>query len=62
MERKPHKWMAGAMKHPGALTNAAKENGVSKLEEAEKESRSDNPHVRGRGVLGIRLIQGHGKL
>lgn len=53
--------MAGAIKHPGALTNAAKENGVSKLEEAEKESHSDNPHIRGRGVLGIRLIQGHGK-
>ena len=48
---------AGAIKHPGALTAAAKEHGVSKLQEAEKESHSSNPHIRSRGSLGIRLIK-----
>lgn len=58
-ERKPHvgKWLGKAIKHPGALTAAAKENGVSKLSEAEKESHSGNPHIRGRGLLGVRLIK-----
>lgn len=55
------KWLSGgkdpAIKHPGALTAAASEHGVSKLQEAEKESHSNNPHIRGRGALGIRLIK-----
>lgn len=55
------KWMQGAIKHPGALTNAAKSHGVSKIQEAEKESHSSNPSIRGRGLLGVRLIKGHGK-
>ena len=45
------------IKHPGALTAAAKRNGVSKLQEAEKESHSSNPHIRARGNLGKRFIQ-----
>ena len=67
MENKPRKWLQGtehhpgAIKHPGALTAAAHEHGVSKMEEAEHESHSDNPHTRDRGLLGIRLIKGHGK-
>lgn len=52
------KWIQGAVKHPGALTRAAKQHGVSKLEEAEKESHSKNPHIRGRGLLGKRFIKG----
>lgn len=54
----PHKlWLRGAVKHPGALTEAAHEHGVSKLLEAEKESHSSNPHIRSRGALGIRFIK-----
>lgn len=55
--RKPKHWIQGAVKHPGALTEAAKEHGVSKLQEAEKESHSSNPHIRARGLLGKRFIQ-----
>jgi len=52
------KWIQGAIKHPGALTAAAKKHGVSKLQEAEKESHSSNPKIRGRGNLGKRFIKG----
>ena len=45
------------IKHPGALTAAAKKHGVSKLQEAEKESHSSNPHIRSRGNLGKRFIK-----
>lgn len=63
MEKKPKHWITGdahhegAIKHPGALTAAASAHGVSKLQEAEKESDSTNPHIRGRGLLGVRLIR-----
>lgn len=50
-------WLGGAIKHPGALTAAAKQNGRSKLQEAEVESHSSNPHIRARGALGKRLIE-----
>lgn len=45
------------IKHPGALTAAAKKHGVSKLQEAEKESHSKNKHIRSRGLLGKRFIK-----
>lgn len=45
------------IKHPGALTAAAKQHGVSKLQEAETESHSSNPHIRARGALGKRFIK-----
>lgn len=51
-------WIQGAVKHPGALTRAAKQHGVSKREEAEKESHSSNPKIRGRGLLGLRFMKG----
>ena len=51
------KWIQKAVRHPGALTDAARQHGVSKLQEAEKESHSSNPHVRARGALGIRFIK-----
>ena len=51
------KWIQRAVKHPGALTAAAKKHGVSKLQEAEKESHSSNPHIRARGNLGKRFIK-----
>lgn len=55
------KWMRGAIKHPGKLTAEASESGRSKIQQAEHDAKSSNPHTRGRGVLGIRLIRGHGK-
>jgi hypothetical protein len=45
------------IKHPGALTAAAKKHHVSKLEEAKKESDSSNPHIRARVNLGKRFIE-----
>ena len=51
------KWIQKAVKHPGALTAAAKKAGRSKLQEAEVESHSSNPHIRARGALGKRFIQ-----
>lgn len=57
MADKPKKWIQGAVHHPGALTAAAKAHGKSKLEEAESESHSSNPHIRARGLLGKRFIQ-----
>jgi hypothetical protein len=51
------KWIQKAVKHPGALTAAAKKHGVSKLAEANKESHSGNPHIRARGNLGKRFIK-----
>lgn len=51
------KWIGGAVKHPGALTAAAKENGRSKIQEAEVESHSSDPHIRSRGLLGKRFIK-----
>ena len=51
------KWIQSAVKHPGALTRAAKQAGRSKLQEAEVESHSSNPHIRSRGLLGKRFIK-----
>lgn len=52
------KWISGAIKRPGSLVAAAaKRNGRSKLQEAEVESHSKNPHVRGRGLLGKRFLE-----
>ena len=51
------KWIQKAVKHPGALTEAAKRAGRSKLQEAEAESHSSNPHIRARGNLGKRFIK-----
>jgi hypothetical protein len=51
-------WIGKAVKHPGALTRAAKQHGVSKLQEAEKESHSSNASIRARGNLGKRFIKG----
>ena len=50
-------WIKGAVKHPGSLTRAAQQHGVSKLQEAEKEKQSSNPKIRARGALGERFIK-----
>lgn len=54
----PKNWIKSAVKHPGALTRAAAANGVSKKQEAAKESHSSNPHIRARGILGRRFMGG----
>lgn len=48
---------SSVIRHPGALTEAAKRAGRSKLQEAEHEAKSSNPHIRGRGLLGERFIK-----
>lgn len=53
----PNKWIQKAIHRPGALTAAAKDHGKSKLQEAEAESHSSNPHIRARGLLGERFIK-----
>lgn len=50
-------WIKSAVKHPGALTAAAKRNGISKLQEAKKEARSPNKSMAARGRLGERFIK-----
>jgi len=55
---KKKKWIGPAVKHPGALTAAAKRNGRTTLQEAIVESHSKDPHIRARGVLGKRFITG----
>lgn len=57
-KKKPEHWIQGAVKHPGALSKAAAAHGVSKLQEAEKESHSPDPSIRARGALGKRFIKG----
>lgn len=51
------KWLSGAIKHPGKLTAEASASGRSKIQQAEHDSHSSNPHTRARGALGIRLIK-----
>lgn len=55
--QKSKKWIQGAVKHPGALTAAASQHGVSKLQEAQHESNSPDPHIAARGRLGMRFIK-----
>lgn len=52
-----HKWLQGAIKQPGKLTQEAASSGRSKLQQAEEDSHSANPSKRGRGILGVRLIK-----
>ncbi len=51
-------WIKKAISHPGALSKAAARHGVSKAEEANKEAKSSNPKIRGRGILGKRFMSG----
>lgn len=56
------KWLQSAIKdksHP--VKRAAERKGISTLQEAQGESHSSNPHIRSRGMLGVRLIKGHGR-
>ena len=51
-------WIQNAVKKPGALTEQARRNGVSKREQAERDADSSNPKLRGRGLLGLRFMRG----
>ena len=55
--RKPKKWIQGAVKRHGALTAEAQASGRSKLEQAEVDAKSSDPHKRGRGPLGERFLK-----
>lgn len=58
MEKKPKKWLGGAIQdHSHPVIRAAREKGISTLQEAEHESHSKNASIRGRGLLGVRLIK-----
>lgn len=49
-------WLQSAIKdksHP--VIRAAKEKGISTLQESKQESHSNDPHIRARGMLGVRL-------
>lgn len=61
MADKPERWMGGAIKDHSHPVVRAERKGISTLQEAEHEEKSSNPHIRGRGLLGVRLIRGHGK-
>jgi hypothetical protein len=50
-------WIGGAVKRPGALTREASSSGRSKLQQAEHDAHSSNPHTRGRGLLGERFLK-----
>lgn len=52
------KFLSHAIKHPGALTRAAKQHGVSKMQEAKREEHSSSKKIRSRGFLGERLMKG----
>ncbi len=54
-------WLGGAIKRKGALTEEAEKSGRSKIDQAEHDAHSKNPSTRGRGILGKRLILGHGR-
>ena len=56
-EHQSKNWIGGAVKHPGLLTREAKASGRSKLQQAEHDAASSNPHVRSRGLLGERFIK-----
>ncbi len=57
MAAKVKKWLSGAIKHPHRLTDEAHASGRSKMQQAEHDAASSNPHMRSRGLLGERLIK-----
>lgn len=55
---KPKRFIKKAISHPGSETAAAKRHGISTLQEANREAKSPNAHIRARGVLAKRFISG----
>lgn len=54
MEKKPKKWIKKAIKHPGAMTAAAKREGVSNSE-YEQEHKHDSGKAGARARLALTL-------
>jgi hypothetical protein len=54
---KKKNWIAGAIKHPGALRAAAARAGRSTSEEASHEAASSNPTMEKRGTLAKTLMR-----
>ena len=52
------KFIQGAIKHPGRVKNAAKRDGISVHEEAERMAHSPNKSARGAGALALRFEKG----
>ena len=48
-------WIAGAVKHPGAVIKAAKREGESVAQEAKDEANSPNKKIAARGRLALRF-------
>ncbi len=61
-KKKVDKWIQGtgkkkgAVHHPGALTRAAEQHGLTTKEEARREAKSPNKHIAARGRLGERFL------
>lgn len=57
------KWIQGAVKHPGAVKNAAAKHGKSVAEEAKSEAKSPDKKIAARGRLALRFkgLAGKGK-
>jgi hypothetical protein len=47
-----------AIKHPGIEKKRAAEHGISTHEQLERDAKSDDPTLRGRGALGLRFEKG----
>lgn len=55
MHRSTKKWIQGAVRHPGSETARAKKAGRSLHAQEVHDSKSSNPHIRGKGLLGLRF-------
>jgi len=53
--KKTDKWIQRAVKHPGSETMRAKKAGRSLHAQEVHDSHSSNPHIRGKGLLGLRF-------
>lgn len=51
-------WIGGAVRHPGIEKKKAAAAGISTHEQLEKDAKSSDPKVRGRGILGLRFQRG----
>lgn len=58
MNRLKKHWIKGAVKHEGAVTDAAKRKGIPTREEADRESKSPDKRIGARGRLAKRFISG----
>lgn len=55
MAKKKDYFIDAAVKHPGAVKNAAKRHGLTTEEEAKREAKSPNKRIASRGRLALRF-------